>query len=445
MRLIKDLKERGLEVVLYPFVMMDIPAGNALAGSRTGGAGPAGLSLARAHHLRSRRPAGPASPDGTAAARGRRSQRVGFARGWAVSTGMVAALCRISARSAGRRRRRLHHRQRARRADARALRSRRLSGGRAACGRLPATCAPSSARRRRSSMRPTGPNTARMCATAAREVRFPLDPLLAHAAIDAVGIDYYPPISDWRDGPDHADLARGAQRQRRRLPARAPRRRRGVRLVLCQRRRPRSAQTRTPITDGAYGKPWVFRAEGSRVAGGRTRMSSASAASRSAATAWPPQSKPIWLTEIGIPAVDKGPNGPNVFPDPKSSESAYPPFSRGARDDLIQARGARGDPVAFRSRAAGFRADVQSGLVRLWRAHGRSGPHVRLGLGRAAVSGLSGFRPRVGGRRQLGDRPLDHGPDRGRGPRPADRRDPDGFRDRRCRPRSRSTVSWTAM
>ena len=48
--------------------------------------------------------------------------------------------------------------------------------------------------------------------------------------------------------------------------------------------------------------------------------------------------KPIWLTEIGVPAVDKGPNGPNVFPDPKSSESAYPPFSRSVRDDLVQVR-----------------------------------------------------------------------------------------------------------
>ena len=52
-----------------------------------------------------------------------------------------------------------------------------------------------------------------------------------------------------------------------------------------------------------------------------------------------PKGKPIWLTEIGIPAVDRGTNGPNVFPDPKSSENARPPFSRGTRDDLIQARG----------------------------------------------------------------------------------------------------------
>jgi hypothetical protein len=39
------------------------------------------------------------------------------------------------------------------------------------------------------------------------EVRFPLDPLWAHPAIDAVGIDFYPPIADWRDGAEHADLA----------------------------------------------------------------------------------------------------------------------------------------------------------------------------------------------------------------------------------------------
>ena len=55
-------------------------------------------------------------------------------------------------------------------------------------------------------------------------------------------------------------------------------------------------------------------------------------------TAWVPQSKPFWLTEIGCPAVDKGANQPNVFVDPKSSENALPYFSRGTRDDLIQRR-----------------------------------------------------------------------------------------------------------
>lgn len=46
--------------------------------------------------------------------------------------------------------------------------------------------------------------------------------------------------------------------------------------------------------------------------------------------------KPIWLTEFGCPAVDKGANQPNVFVDEKSSESALPYFSEGTRNDTIQ-------------------------------------------------------------------------------------------------------------
>ena len=45
-----DLKARGFAVTFYPFVMMDIPAGNTLP-DPYGGTRPAGLSLARAHHL----------------------------------------------------------------------------------------------------------------------------------------------------------------------------------------------------------------------------------------------------------------------------------------------------------------------------------------------------------------------------------------------------------
>ena len=55
-------------------------------------------------------------------------------------------------------------------------------------------------------------------------------------------------------------------------------------------------------------------------------------------TAWVPESKPIRFTEIGCPAVDRGPNQPNVFYDPKSAESFLPYFSRGWRDDAIQRR-----------------------------------------------------------------------------------------------------------
>lgn len=55
-------------------------------------------------------------------------------------------------------------------------------------------------------------------------------------------------------------------------------------------------------------------------------------------TAWVPQSKPIWFTEIGCAAIDNGTNQPNKFLDPKSSESALPHHSDGRRDDLIQAQ-----------------------------------------------------------------------------------------------------------
>ena len=56
-------------------------------------------------------------------------------------------------------------------------------------------------------------------------------------------------------------------------------------------------------------------------------------------TAWAAQGKPVWFTEMGVPSIDKGTNEPNVFYDPKSSESALPYYSKGTRDDLIQRRG----------------------------------------------------------------------------------------------------------
>src|SRR5690606_39035194 len=38
-RAIRDLKRRGMSVVFYPFLFMDIPSGNALPGPWTGGVG----------------------------------------------------------------------------------------------------------------------------------------------------------------------------------------------------------------------------------------------------------------------------------------------------------------------------------------------------------------------------------------------------------------------
>src|SRR6202012_3944228 len=94
--------------------------------------------------------------------------------------------------------------------------------------------------------------------------------------------------------------------------------------------------TRTPTPDGC-GKPGVWRAKDLWNWWANNHVDRPSGTETSA-TGWVPQSKPIWFTELGCPAVDKGANEPNVFTDPKSSESALPYYSNGARDDLIQRR-----------------------------------------------------------------------------------------------------------
>src|SRR5204862_26490 len=99
----------------------------------------------------------------------------------------------------------------------------------------------------------------------------------------------------------------------------------------------RAAQTRTPITD-SLGKPWVFRAKDLWSWWSSAHYERVGGSELGAHTGWVPQSKPIWLTEIGCPAVEKGANQPSVFPDPKSAESGVPYFSTGKRDDLIQRR-----------------------------------------------------------------------------------------------------------
>ncbi|RDJ22987.1 hypothetical protein DWF00_06385 [Bosea caraganae] len=170
-----------------------------------------------------------------------------------------------------------------------------------------------------------------------QEVRFPLDPLWASPALDAIGIDFYAPLSDCRDTSDHADtaIARGPADLgylRSRLNA-------GEAYDWYYADMAgRIAQQRLPITDGAYGKPWIYRAKDLPNWWGNPHIER-SAGVETSATAWVPGSKPIWLTEIGLPAVDKGGNSPNVFPDPKSVDGGYPHFSSRARDDLVQARG----------------------------------------------------------------------------------------------------------
>ncbi|MFG1203224.1 glycoside hydrolase/phage tail family protein [Xanthobacter aminoxidans] len=172
---------------------------------------------------------------------------------------------------------------------------------------------------------------------ASGDVRFPLDAVWGADAVDFISIDYYPPLADWRDGSAHLDAAL-AQSIHDRAYLKANLRRGEAFDWFYADDDARAAQDRSPITDGAFGEPWVYRqkdlwswwanAHHERVAGVRS----------ASPTAYVPGGKPIRLMEAGCPAVDKGANRPSAFPDAKSVENRLPPFSSGARDDLIQRR-----------------------------------------------------------------------------------------------------------
>ncbi|MCB1371269.1 MAG: glycoside hydrolase TIM-barrel-like domain-containing protein [Rhodobacteraceae bacterium] len=169
------------------------------------------------------------------------------------------------------------------------------------------------------------------------DVFFHLDPLWADDDIDFVGIDNYMPLADWRDGLDHLDAAdfdaitdldylRGNVEGGE-----------GFDWFYAS-AADRETQVRTPITDGAHGRPWVFRYKDLSNWWSNPHRNRSGGVESGSTTAWIPESKPIRFTEIGCPAVDRGPNQPNVFYDPKSAESFLPYFSRGWRDDAVQRR-----------------------------------------------------------------------------------------------------------
>jgi GTA TIM-barrel-like domain/Putative phage tail protein len=166
------------------------------------------------------------------------------------------------------------------------------------------------------------------------DVYFNLDPLWADPNIDFVGIDNYMPASDWRDGEDHADADEGAIYSLGYLKANIG----GGEGFDWYYDSPEGAaeQVRLPITDGAYGEPWVFRYKD--LSGWWSNLHHDRTGGLRALTPsdWVPGSKPIWFTEYGCAAIDKGANQPNRFIDVKSSESGLPAFSNGRRDDLMQ-------------------------------------------------------------------------------------------------------------
>lgn len=169
------------------------------------------------------------------------------------------------------------------------------------------------------------------------DVYFHLDPLWASANIDAIGIDVYWPLADWREGRAHLDYQSGYRSiyDLNYLKSNVQGGE-GYDWYYASEAH-RENQVRSPITDGT-GKPWVFRYKDIKNWWLNQHFNRPGGVEATTPTAWVPQSKPFWLMEIGCPAVDKGANQPNVFVDPKSVESALPYFSRGVRDDLMQSR-----------------------------------------------------------------------------------------------------------
>lgn len=343
---IRDLKSRGLKILFYPFIMMDIPIDNALAD-------PYGNDEQQLYPWRGRITCYPAidqtgSVDKTAAATAQISNFVGTAQASSFAISNTTIL--YAGAEYSYRRMILHYAKLVKAAgdvDAFLVGSelRGLTSIRGANNVFPFVEA---LKYLAADVRQIiGSNTKISYAADWSEyfgyhptdnsgdLFYNLDTLWASPAIDAVAIDNYMPLSDWRDAGDPVNKTVKTSYDIDYLKSN----------ILggegydwyYENDTDRHAGTRTEITDG-LNEPWVYRFKDirswwlnehyERIGGVRTQSP----------TAWVPTKKPIWFTEVGCPAVDRGANQPNVFYDPKSSESKLPYASSGNRDDLIQHR-----------------------------------------------------------------------------------------------------------
>jgi hypothetical protein len=327
--LIGELKARGLKITFYPFVVMDIPAGNALPDPWTGAASQPAYPW-RGRIACDPAPGQPGSPQGTSAAA---TQVTNFFSGatWNYRR-MILHYANLVTSAGG--------------VDAFLIGSelKALTRVRSGAGVYPAVnalltlAADVKAIVGSSTLVTYGADWTEYGADAvdASEVRFPLDPLWASSAIGAVGIDYYAPLADWRDEAGHRDSLIASSTYDQSYLGGNVSGGEGFDWYYAD-DAARSAQTRTDITDG-FGKPWLFRSKDIWNWWSNLHYERVAHAELITPTAWIPRSKPVWFTEAGCPAVDKGANQPSVFPDPKSSENHLPYFSNGARDDLMQRR-----------------------------------------------------------------------------------------------------------
>ncbi|MNR72514.1 hypothetical protein D3C72_30820 [compost metagenome] len=328
---IADLKARGLKVYLYPFVMMDVPAGNGLPD-------PYGGSEQAAYPWRGRITCHPApgeagSVDRTAVAR---AQVEAFSRGSEGYRRMVLHYADMVGDAGG--------------VDGFIIGSelRGLTRLRDGADRFPFVD---------ELVELAGDVRARVGAETkitygadwseyfgyhpqdgSGDVFFHLDPLWASPDIDAVGIDNYMPLADWRDddlgkrNPDGFAARDDVTGMAGQIAAGE-----GYDWYYAS-EADRQKRLRSPITDGLAGKPWIFRYKDIESWWSSLHFDRVDGAERATPTVWMPGMKPVWFTELGCPAVDKGANQPNVFVDPKSAESNLPYFSSGGRSDSQQRR-----------------------------------------------------------------------------------------------------------
>lgn len=350
---IADLKARGLAVTLYPLIMMDVPAANSLPD-------PHGASQQAAYPWRGRischpAPGRPGSPDQTTTAAAQVASFVASYRqmvlhyaGLAVAAGGVDTLL-IGSEMVG------------------------LSTVRGAGNSFPFVAALVALAADVRSV--VGAGTRLTYAADWTEYSgyqpgggakfFHLDPLWASPAINAVGIDNYMPLADWRDGQGHPDAAlSGAGYDLDYLKGNIAGGE-GYDWYYAS-AADRQAQARTPITDGAHGEPWIWRYKDIRNWWSQAHHDRPGGVRNASPTGWVPGAKPIWFTELGCAAVDKGANQPNIFGDPKSSESGRPYFSSGNPDPLIQRQLLRAHQAYWRDGANNPAGMVDISRLYLW-------------------------------------------------------------------------------
>ena len=349
-RAIAELKSRTKQVMLYPFLLMDIPPGNALIDPYTGLAGQPVFPW-RGRITSDLAPGMPGSSDQTAAAASEVAAFFGAAQAtdFTISGGQVSY---SGPDEWGWRRFVLH-----------------LAALASAAGGVDAICIASELRGLTTlrSSATTYPAVAELKALAAEvrlllpaakigyaadwseyfghhpqdgsgDVLFHLDPLWSDPNIDFVGIDDYTALSDWRHARTHLDLAAGHDSIYS-LPYLQGNVEGGENYDwFYASQADRESQLRTPIDDTAHGEHWVFRPKDFRAWWSNQHFDRIAGVRATTPTAWVPESKPIWLTETGCPSVDLGSNQPHLFSDAKSSESALPFGSLGVRDDEMQRR-----------------------------------------------------------------------------------------------------------